>query len=745
MLPPNYLQKIWPFSIKTYAFGFIVFLALVFGGISWLMLKKTGSAETEIQQSNMQTANAELSQAVTLTLKEGERLVQSFVNWDETRQQLAAPAYYIYWRDNRALSAGAPTSYLKAVELYDQDGKALGGRATANMPEQLSTVAGRNDVLVKQSGRDYLYLTAPIPSHEDPKQVSGFVAIKVDFLKAVQALQSFRYTDAGSISVAAAEEERLAISQIGPRLKFSLAPNPELASLLQVTINSQYQTAFVLVIASLLLYIALASLLATPLRRLSQHIDTLRDGHGGMLLDSLSTTLPVAELEKVRISLNDYQNKLEEMHTSLDQKNNELWELAHRDPLTGIHNRRCFEDDWEHVLSVAAGRRINVSFLLFDCDHFKAINDTYGHHTGDLVIQAIARALQSALRHGDRLYRLGGDEFATLFLDSDSSYAQQVAERCVEAINHHDFSHLGVKEPIRISIGLAHAPGTDIDNLAALQKQADIAMYHAKRPGRSKITVYADSMADSTSMLFSNRVTSAVIEAITSGAALEMHYQPVIKLPGKETAYYEALVRIRHENELLMPSSIFPVVEGRRLEVEFDFAVINRILEDCKEGKIPYATGVSINISGPAITHSEIVERLKLFAPYLASYKFVVEVTETALITQLQQASANLTQLRELGFMIALDDFGSGYSSLGYLASMPVDLVKFDISLIKNLHHGDRQSSIVEGLAAMIGRAGYQVVAEGIETEETLHKVCQIGFSHAQGYLLGRPEKTCQY
>ena len=122
-------------------------------------------------------------------------------------------------------------------------------------------------------------------------------------------------------------------------------------------------------------------------------------------------------------------------------------------------------------------------------------------------------------------------------------------------------------------------------------------------------------------------------------------------------------------------------------------------------------------------------------------YKLVLEVTETALITQIGRAAANLDQLRKIGFVVALDDFGSGYSSLRYLANMPVDLVKFDISMVRCLEKRDRQSNIVENLARLIREAGYELVAEGIETQETLNKVTELGFSHAQGYFLGRPEE----
>ncbi|MDD5329360.1 MAG: bifunctional diguanylate cyclase/phosphodiesterase [Sulfuricella sp.] len=735
--------RFWPFTIKAYALGFIILMSLSFWFLNAVMQDRLDAIRAEAQAQNMKAAQDELDQAVARVASGIKQLAESLASQDETRQQLANPAYYGYWRDNRALGGLLP-NFTNAVEIYDRQGKALAPQPINNMPAAIGP-EGIGRFVGREGNRAYLYIFQPVRAVANvPASVQGYLGIKIDFLGALKEEYGFGYVNADSIQLEGGGQSRLPAEQVARHLTFQLKANPESAALLEFLSQSRQNIIFILIVLSIAFFFILHSLLAAPLRSLSLHIDTLRAGRSTLLQEGFSHSLPVAELEKVRMSLNDYQNQLENMHRSLNEKNDELWLLAHRDPLTGIFNRRCFEDDWEQVLAVASGHRLIVSFILFDCDQFKAINDSYGHQAGDQVLQAIARILQDALRHGDRLYRLGGDEFATIFLDTDPALAAQAAQRCIEQTGRHDFSGTGVKEPVRISVGLAHASGNDPDSLAILPKQADVAMYHAKRPGRHKLAIFDDGMTNDAGILFSTRANNAVFEAMASGESIEMHYQPVVNLVTGEVDYYEALVRIRDGQELIMPSSIFPIIEARRLEAEFDLAIIERIAQDLAQGRIPPDTGVSLNVSGPGVINPAIIQRVMALGRFLDRYRLVVEVTETALITQLHQASANLNRLRQDGFKIALDDFGSGYSSLGYLASMPVDIIKFDISMIRHLDAGGRQGVIVENLAAMVVKAGYHLVAEGIETGETLKKVARQGFARGQGYLFGRPGRTCE-
>jgi diguanylate cyclase (GGDEF)-like protein len=740
-MPPSFLRGVRsPQPIAHYALLLFLVLVAALGMLAAFVFHDVARLKEQIAQSDQRLARQELNEMIEQLGDEAEDAVEALMQWDEARQQLENPTYYAYWRNTRALAAGVLPDTLDAVDLYDGTGRKLpaASEGEAVMPTQIAT-RNLQPFLGHEYGHDHLYFFFPFYQDAAHTHLVGYAGFKFDLLRHIAKMRKFRYLDLASVQVAAHEGERIPLRDVVRALRFRTVPNPETRALTGLVTRSFYEIGAIIAVISLIGYLALVSVVTKPLRRLSDHIESMGRGHGELLGESYRGMLAVAELEKVRHSLNDYQRQLDDMHVSLEGKNQELWTLAHRDPLTGMFNRRAFDDDWSAGRRAQHGARVEVAFLLFDCDHFKAINDTYGHQVGDQVLQGLAQSLHGALRAGDRLYRLGGDEFATVLFASDVERARQVAERCVEQVLHHDFSLYGVKEPVRISVGIAHLANAADDALKLLHRQADLAMYYAKRPGQGKIAVYTPDMGAGQEALVSNAETSAIYEAMADPDRLEMHYQPVLALATSRIEYYEALVRIRGERGLIMPGSIFPVVELRGLECEFDLAVLERVRRDLEAGRIPAGAGVSLNVSGPGIVNARVNDKLLQYAPLLSSYKLVLEVTETALITQIAQASANLNRLRREGFIIALDDFGSGYSSLRYLASMPVDLVKFDISMVRSLEESGRQAVFVEDLARMIKDAGYQLVAEGIESESLLQRVTALGFSHAQGFHIGRP------
>lgn len=729
-----------PVSLARLTFFFLACITLIFIITSSVFFANISRIEKNFAANSEKLARQELTEALVLMENHMLAVKAAVASWDETRQQLEDPTYYAYWRNSRILSSGLLSPSTDAIELYDIQGQTLSKEkreGDADMPTQIKQDDLRL-VIVSQQGHDHFVLFFPIFSDTEQRHHIGYGGLKLDFHDELRMLRRFLYVDMASVRLTSKDGNPLSLKQVIQNIDFKTQPSTEIEAFKSLIYRVLYQIAAIVLVVMLLAYFIIVLLVAKPLRRLSEHIDAMRAGHNGMLSESYRGPVAVAELENVRSSLNDYQCKLEDMHVNLANKNEELWKLAHHDPLTGIFNRRAFEEDWS-ALTRPTLNSINVAFLLFDCDHFKTINDTYGHHVGDQVIQGIAESLYGALRTGDRLYRMGGDEFATILYETDITLATRVAERCIESVNAYDFAVYGMREPVRISIGIAHSH--DAASAELLHKHADLAMYHAKRPGNAKVAIYSDTLAPFSQAMFSSPETAAVYAAITDSSLLEMHYQKIVLLPSADVDYYEALVRIRYGDTLLQPHSIFSVVEAKRLEIEFDQAVLERIRMDLTDGLLPAGTGISINISGMSIVTPQITDKLLALGEFLDRYKLVIEVTETSLITQISHASANLNRLRKAGFVIALDDFGSGYSSLRYLSSMPVDIIKFDISMVRCLENDDRQRVIVENLAKLIGAAGFKLVAEGIETPETLARVTALGFTHAQGFHLGRPER----
>ncbi len=727
-----------PLSILQYSILFAAAALLLFAAFGWLTAAELRTLRANVEQSNLSQAHRELERAVERVRDEAGKMAAGFAVWQEVRQQLRAPRYYAYWRNHRMMSAGVLPDFVTSAAVYGPEGEALDSPGDGLLPASLDPAA-LGDQLVLGSEAQLLFFRPVAEPATD--RVLGFVGLRAPFMPLLYRLNRFRIIDTDTLSIRSGSAERMAGSEMVPAFEYQLLANPETAAMEQLMTAALLKVGLVLGLVTLLVYPAMVYLVARPMHIISQHLDRLKHSADGVLLRPLKHELPVAELEKIRRSLNEYQSQLYEVHINLDEKNRELWALAHRDPLTGVANRRALEDYWESIRDLSTTLHFPLCFALFDINHFKAINDSYGHQVGDQVLLAVAETIVRVIGSHHHVYRLGGDEFATLLADFGPEQALRLAEACQTAVAAHPFEPLGVKEPIRISIGLACQEAGQAPDLLLLQRQADISMYSAKRPSGRQVVLFTPELDADARGLFSAWASSAVYEAIASGEGLTMFYQPVRDLGAERVRYYESLVRIVSDNELLPPSEIFPLVEARRLESELDRAILRRILTDLGNGKPPLKTGISINISGPTIVLPEICEWLRPFRDYMQDYYFVVEITETALITQLGAAQDNLSTLQHMGFSIALDDFGSGYSSLRYLASMPVDIVKFDISLVHSLRELP-QRHIVLSLAKMIEKVGYALVAEGIEDREMLELVRKSGFQYAQGYYLGRPSET---
>jgi len=728
-------------SIKQLALVFVAGLMLTMSLLGAYALYQTRVASDNLALHRHEAAAAELHARLDQLLSESEKQAAQLAGWDETRQQLVLPAYYAYWRNTRVVEAGILPKAQARVALYTPDGALLAPDPGAHpFPGRLGASAlsaAPAAWLTLVSDTPTLHRLFPVYSNADGQRLAGYGLIRLDILPALLH-GSFQFVDPASIRLRLAPGETLAAAHLRTRLTFMARPDPD---------QLRYQTIFSRTLIALFGLLAAAALagyglyertLVRPLGQLSRDIEAMQQArlphepHRPGLLR-------IAELDKVRRSLHDYQLQLRELHGTLKNQNREFHSQARQDALTGCYNRRAYEEDWADFRTKVASSPQGVAFLLIDCDRFKSINDTYGHAKGDRVLCVIVDAVVMALRANDRLYRLGGDEFATFLARTTPAQAKQIGQRCQNLIDAARFTDLGINEPVGISIGIAFCPMDQHDRLDELPKQADIAMYVAKQPGHRRIAVYGEDTDSGAQTLVANRETSALFQALAQPGMIEMHYQPIHSLPQRQVAYYESLARIRHHGQLLMPGDFLPVVASRRLETEFDLAVLHQVDADLAALRLPEGSGISVNISAQSISRPEVVSALMELSRHTARHPLMLEITETSLITQLMEVRTYLDLLRTVNFKIAMDDFGTGYSPLRYLVDLPVDVVKFDISLIKKLEADDRAGRVVADFARMMRDAGYSLVAEGVENEAVLERVQALGFAHVQGYLLGRP------
>ena len=730
-----------PVRINHLSLAFITAIALLAMILGLLMVNEINDLSDTLARQEQTAAHNELQDALRNLDAELSRIGTRLANWDETRQQLIVDDYYILWRDNRANDAGYLPANTDAIALYNKQGTILRpSRQDATMPTRLP---GDGQPVFLASSRsigdqDHIHVGYYLPVYADPQHniLLGSVGIKLDLIKALLHRHPFRYMDIARIQLDTDEMPVQRLTNLLPRLRYQTQPNQSLDILRDLYRSELLRMLLLVVLVFILASWLLQRFIVRPLQAISRQIDALQDTTDDRPLQTPGGyPLPITELDHICASFNNYQKRLAELHNNLEQSSRDFYQQARHDALTGIFNRRAMDEDWHNVEPAADGRA--CAFLLFDCDHFKAINDSYGHDVGDSVIKGIAHNISDSLRSGDHLYRLGGDEFAAFLRDTDRDTAEHIAERCLERVQSHNFRDYGLAEPLSISIGLAFCDaGSKLRNLSELQKQADLAMYAAKRPGSRKIVSYHPELGE-VAPLVANHALNLVFSAIGHPGRFQMHYQPIIRLPDQQPDYVEALARIRMQgNRLLAAPEIFPIVRSRRLDTEFDLAVIGAVQLDLERGHLPPGQGVSINISAPGIVHAKVITALLALRTAEPERKLMIEITETALITQIATASNHLRTLREAGCLVALDDFGSGYSSLRYLSSMPVDLVKFDISMIRLLNDPDpRQRALTEKIATIVKDAGYAIVAEGIENIATLNKVQAIGFDYAQGFL----------
>lgn len=731
-----------PFSIRHVALAFFAALLVLTGLIAGFAAWQTRSVARSMAQHNENAVRSELTVAVQRLLDQAHKQASDLAQWDETRQQLVLPEYYAHWREHRVYESGLLANRQIRTALYGLDGKLLAPDPNPQaMPETLTLGLSPHDPVIwlaSEAGRAMLYTGYPVYEDENRQTLLGHALIRLDFIATMLTLEPLLFKHVSDFALSMQPGETVAASDLLGHLSFTVLPNPDQARFQSILSNTLLALFVMMLAAAILGFVIYNHLLIHPLGRLSEDIDAMQQGRFNPRLSS-ARPMHIRELENIRRSLCDYQLQLRKLHGSLEDQNREFHSQARQDVLTGCYNRRAYDEDWETFRTEVKTAPQGVAFLLFDCDRFKTINDTYGHAKGDRVLTIIADALVMALRANDRLYRLGGDEFATFLAGTTPMQARQIAQRCENLIEAASFGELGIKEPVGLSIGIAFCDADAIEHIDELPKQADIAMYAAKQPGRNRIALYGEDTRGTAQTLVASRETHALFQALSTPGMIELHYQAIHSLPSRKVDYYEALARIREQGELILPDAFLPLVNSRRLETAFDLAVLSQLDADLNSGMLPAGCGISINLSAQSIPHAEIVSQLMQLSRHGDRHPLMLEITETSLITQMNEVRTYLELLRTANYRIAMDDFGTGYSPLRYLVDLPVDVVKLDISLVDKLAEGNRAAQVVADFARMMTDAGYALVAEGVETAAVLDAVERLGIAHVQGYLLGRP------
>jgi predicted signal transduction protein with EAL and GGDEF domain len=470
-----------------------------------------------------------------------------------------------------------------------------------------------------------------------------------------------------------------------------------------------------------------------------------------------------AELRAANQALKHEASLREEALQRLGESNEQIRALAYQDGLTGLPNRRLFNEHLEKVLARARRKGTEFAVLFIDIDNFKLINDTIGHQAADVVLRELADSLSLLIRtddllglyhdesidaattitiepiHDSVLSRLGGDEFIVLLPDTRDRFAAGTVARRI-------LQHL--EQPIRVdghevfvsaSIGIATYPDDGLSS-EILIRNADTAMYHAKQDGKGAFQYYSAAMnAASVERL---TLETGLRRALDDGS-LELHYQPQVDVATGRIIGAEALVRWHHPvRGYISPTSFIPIAEDTGLIVPLGEWVLDRA---CAQAAAWQKLGlprmpIAVNVSGVQFQRQDLcaVVRRKLDAHRLDPSMLHVEITETAIVAARERAIELLQQLRALGVRLALDDFGTGYSSLSYLKSFPIDALKIDRSFVAEMLTDHTTASIIEAIISMTRVLGLSVIAEGVEDYAQLAFLKQIGCDTVQGFYISR-------
>ena len=467
------------------------------------------------------------------------------------------------------------------------------------------------------------------------------------------------------------------------------------------------------------------------------------DGAGAGLL-CLGYIGEVLDRPDSGVGADDFADRLSLVLANLKQAEN-VRRQANYDSLTGLKNRHLFSDCVREAVAAARARNETGGILYIDLDHFKRVNDTAGHASGDALLQVVAQRLIACVGEGPSVARLGGDEFAVLMpVVQTSESARQLAERIIKALEPAIIVD-GREHQIAASVGIALFPGDGVQ-LDDLLKAADIAMYHAKDAGRAQAVFFKPEMQEK--LLERVRLESEVRRACQAGA-FTLHYQPILGGVDGQGIGVEALIRLPPTAEMarITPAELISVAEETGLIIELGDWVLNSACKQFAQWRhegleLQY---VSVNVSVRQLEDPEFLTRLlrALADAGMRGEELQLEITESVLARDAALRPL-LEEIVARGVRLALDDFGTGYSSLGYLRTYPIHTLKIDRSFVLNLPQDMAGCRLVESIIVMCDALEKRVVAEGVETEAQRDFLLAMGCAGLQGFLLGRPMEAAE-
>ena len=414
--------------------------------------------------------------------------------------------------------------------------------------------------------------------------------------------------------------------------------------------------------------------------------------------------------------------------------------LAERDALTGLYNRHRFQQELARTMLETDRVQTQCAVMFFDLDEFKTINDSYGHRAGDALLIRVAGEIGALVRRNEVLARLGGDEFAILLPAVQGKEAEMLADRVVRAIAQIPFRFEGQNLRLTTSLGIAYYPGqaADADDLVA---RADIAMYQAKDAGKNTWRVFrADTGADSemrNRLSWGERVSNALDKGL-----FRLHFQGVYRAHDGTLAHLEALIRMtdaRSPDQLIMPTHFIQLAEKSGRILDIDRWVIREVVRTLAgNAAIP---SIAVNLSGRSLSEPSLPQYIsnELRQAGVSPRRLIVEITETAAVSDLHDAQRLIDALRQLGCGVCLDDFGVGFASFAYLKHLQVDTIKIDGLFIRDLSSDADNQVFVRAMVSVARGLGKAVVAEYVEDGRTLALLREFGVDLVQGYHLDQP------